>query len=847
MSDPLARSRKRILAAGAAAALVSAVAAAPTFANIAPSTFDALNGDIATTGSGLTDWVDLTADTDDNLTSGQWTSKDDVPSGQNDDSFTQGTWENTEPPVPSTGSVPPNKSDLTRFYIGVEKAGDEDKPFLYLGWLRVLNPKGTTNMDFEFNQSETLSANGVTPVRSHGDVLVEYKLAKGGETPIIYVYKWNDGTGTEDANYPGCEGSTSYPCWSERRDVTAAGGAEGSVNAVTIDDPTTGDQFLPTGEADPYTFGEASLDLEATGLFTDGQCTTFGSAYLKSRSSDSFTAALKDFIAPKEINLSNCGQFTVVKQTENDAAGDFDFAVSPSAGSANADGSGGAVTGGTLADGESFTAYNVQPGAYDITETVTTGWKLDSVVCKEADGTTDNGSAITDGKTISVSADSNITCTFTNSKQRGSILVAKVVTATDVRIDGASFALDADGDTASTNDQTAIPAVEGETGLYCIDGLLFGDYTVVETAAPEGYADAVGTKTVSVGAASTCSGRDPSQPDATFENQKIPTIVTSAQTPVTVGETITDTATLGGGYNPTGSITFTAYSDDTCETEVFTDTVSVDSGNGDYVSGAYTTTAAGTIYWIASYSGDDSNTSASGECGDAGESSVVDKEKPTIVTSAQTPVTVGETITDTATLGGGYNPTGSITFTAYSDDTCETEVFTDTVSVDSGNGDYVSGAYTTTAAGTIYWIASYSGDDNNEPASGKCGDTGEASVVDKAQPTLSTAPVLLPNDSATLTGGFGTLAGTISFALYSDEACEGAVLYEENDVAVDGAGTYSTSNTDVFITADGTYSWEVTYSGDGNNEGAFSTCTDERYVIDVTPDPEVAPGLTVGP
>jgi hypothetical protein len=33
---------------------------------------------------------------------------------------------------------------------------------------------------------------------------------------------------------------------------------------------------------------------------------SFGRAYLKSRSSDSFTAAIKDFIAPIPINLSNC-------------------------------------------------------------------------------------------------------------------------------------------------------------------------------------------------------------------------------------------------------------------------------------------------------------------------------------------------------------------------------------------------------------------------------------------------------------------------------------------------------------------------------------------------------------
>ena len=42
-------------------------------------------------------------------------------------------------------------------------------------------------------------------------------------------------------------------------------------------------------------------------------CVSFGSAYLKSRSSDSFTAALKDFIAPTPTGLNNCGSLKIVK------------------------------------------------------------------------------------------------------------------------------------------------------------------------------------------------------------------------------------------------------------------------------------------------------------------------------------------------------------------------------------------------------------------------------------------------------------------------------------------------------------------------------------------------------
>ena len=50
-----------------------------------------------------------------------------------------------------------------------------------------------------------------------------------------------------------------------------------------------------------------------------------------------------------------------------------------------------------------------------------------------------------------------------------------------------------------------------------------------------------------------------------------------------------------------------------------------------------------------------------------------------------------------------------------------------------------------------------------------------------------------------------------------------------------GAGTYATTNTTVFVTADGTYSWLVVYSGDSNNNTAFSLCDAEQMKIDFTP------------
>ena len=45
-------------------------------------------------------------------------------------------------------------------------------------------------------------------------------------------------------------------------------------------------------------------------------CESFGSAYLKSRSSDSFTAALKDFVPPQAVNITNCGSVKINKKDD---------------------------------------------------------------------------------------------------------------------------------------------------------------------------------------------------------------------------------------------------------------------------------------------------------------------------------------------------------------------------------------------------------------------------------------------------------------------------------------------------------------------------------------------------
>src|SRR5256886_11231471 len=127
-------------------------------------------------------------------------------------------------------------------------------------------------------------------------------------------------------------------------------------------------------------------------------------------------------------------------------------------------------------------------------------------------------------------------------------------------------------------------------------------------------------------------------------------------------------------------------------------------------------------------------------CADPAEAVVVTKASPALTTTASGSVAAGGSVNDVAHLTLGTNPTGTISFTLYgpNDATCTVVAFTDTKLV-SGNADYTSSSFTAIQAGTYRWIASYSGDLNNNAAGPTaCANPAEAVVVTKATPALTT-------------------------------------------------------------------------------------------------------------
>ena len=199
---------------------------------------------------------------------------------------------------------------------------------------------------------------------------------------------------------------------------------------------------------------------------------------------------------------------------------------------------------------------------------------------------------------------------------------------------------------------------------------------------------------------------------------------------------ITDTAIVGGGTSPTGSIVFTIYGpgDTKCATPVYTSPAV--KLNVPTVSPAYQATAPGTYQVIAAYSGDANNAAVTGTCGMFGESVVVTQATPTLMTAASA-VSSGGTITDTAVLTGGFKPTGTVTFRLYGpgDTTCSSPVLTAPVAASIST---VSPAFRPSTAGDYRWIATYGGDSNNATVVGSCSDPAETVTVTAASTVPAT-------------------------------------------------------------------------------------------------------------
>ena len=329
--------------------------------------------------------------------------------------------------------------------------------------------------------------------------------------------------------------------------------------------------------------------------------------------------------------------------------------------------------------------------------------------------------------------------------------------------------------------------------------------------------------------------------------QATPTIATSASAGGPVGTSISDTATLSGGFNPTGNVTFVLYGPDdaTCSGAPAFVVVNPLIGGSATTNPTFSSVAVGTYQWVAIYNGTPNNMQVSSVCGD--EPVDITQAIPTIATSASAGGPVGTSISDTATVSGGFNPTGTVTFDLFgpANPTCTgTPLSTSTNPLSGGSAS--SDPFSTVVVGTYHWVAIYNGDDNNTTVSSVCG--AEPVDITQATPTIATSasaggPVgTAISDTATVSGGFNP-AGNVTFVLYGpdDATCSGAPAFVVVNPLIGGSAT-----SDPFSTvAVGTYQWVATYNGTSNNAMVSSVCGDEP--VDITQAiPTIATSASAG-
>src|SRR6266699_465994 len=273
-------------------------------------------------------------------------------------------------------------------------------------------------------------------------------------------------------------------------------------------------------------------------------------------------------------------------------------------------------------------------------------------------------------------------------------------------------------------------------------------------------------------------------------NKTTPSITTAINpsSTITVGSSVADQATVAGGFPPagvTGSVVYAFFSNGGCTgNPTSTSTVAVGAANTVPASASVTPVSAGSFSLNATYAGDSNNNRVSSSC----EPLTVNKQTPTATTSVSpsSTITVGASVTDQASLTGGFpstGVTGIVTYAFFNNAACTgNPISSSTVTVGAGNSVPASSSLTPPSAGSFAFNATYSGDTNNNRVSSLC----EPLTVQKATPSITTS---IKNSSdvtvtsitigasvteqASLTSGFPStgVTGSVTYAFFSNGAC----------------------------------------------------------------------------
>jgi hypothetical protein len=747
----------------------------------------------------------------------------DLASGKTDNSFGQGTKEDNPNVTVVTGSIPPNKSDLTRFYEASEFSTVNNHPFLYLAWERS-NVLGTANFDFEINQKAQpdLTVAGATTLnRTAGDLLVTYDFNNGGGKPSIGLLRWlTSATVPVVPNFATnvCFSSNTFPCWGDQVTLDGTDSIAAVNNLDSVTDPLFPSSPNYINPVPALQFGETAIDMQVAGIFPAGTCEAFGSTFVRSRSSSSFTAEIKDFIAPIPVNISNCGTVNIIKHSDprgisqsfsytstipNPPAGqtppttpDCTLDTTPSSFTLNDHA--GVDPKSPITQGTDNTEHcaNVPAGSYTVTEGAHPGFTLESLNCHVDGNGGSTGSQ--DGTTpeqanITVKPGDTVTCTYVN--QQNTATMATQVSSPPTG-QTAFFPSQPVNDTATITGNQAADTPSGTVTFFLCGPIPGGS----------GSCSSGGTQLTNTPPQGTLSGSG---------------AVASATSP--------NVNTAASPLSP-GFYCFRAEW----------------PGDSNYVISNPPLTEFG-------------GASGTNECFTVQQIATTTVSTPSV--GHQGTTTFGSSVTDhalvTAVQSGDGTPTGTVTFfvcdpTQTSGGACPapngtqvgSPVTTQAVSGSSPPASSAdSSAVTANKTGTWCFRAVYTpGGANGANYTGSSDATsGECFTVTDSTANTS-AQNWLPNDTATVTAAHGApLNGTLAAQLYTGDNC-GATsgsavsgqLYQKTLTNATTAAdrTLTTSNTTFTVSASSATSWLVTFtSTDSNVSPTPSHCESTSLTI----------------
>lgn len=317
-----------------------------------------------------------------------------------------------------------------------------------------------------------------------------------------------------------------------------------------------------------------------------------------------------------------------------------------------------------------------------------------------------------------------------------------------------------------------------------------------------------------------------------------------AEIEVAEGTAVTDSAKLAGkkAAEATGNVEYFVYSDVACE-ELVAEAGKVTVTGGTVPASTPQTLEAGIYFWKAEYSGDASNYASRSSCGS--EVLIVTPRITTTLTGGERSgeaieVPEGTLVSDSATLHGGKaaEATGTVQYLVYSDEECE-ELIAEAGEVEVAGATAPPSEELELEQGTYYWVADYSGDGKNPPATSVCGSEMAVVVTSTSLTTtlsgggeegaeIEVEEGTAVSDSAELSGAnAATAEGSISYIAYADSECtEVVALAGDVDVS---EGSVPASE-EIALPA-GTYYWQASYSGDGVNQASTGACGAEIEVV----------------